>query len=155
VLLNVEVWNLSFSTAVSDIEQPLEPSSQSLSGIRQIGALGTEESGCGYVSKFPQPLTHWRYKLNKAGLIEALVKETDMSKAEAGRTINALVAIITKTVAKKEDVQLIGFGTFKATKRAARKGKNPRTGEALKIATATVPKFTAGAAFKAAVNKKK
>ena len=100
-------------------------------------------------------LLHWRCKLNKAGLIEALVKETEMSKAEAGRTINALVAIITKTVAKKEDVQLIGFGTFKATKRAARKGKNPRTGEALKIAAATVPKFTAGAAFKAAVNKKK
>jgi nucleoid DNA-binding protein len=94
-------------------------------------------------------------RLNKAGLIEALVKETDMSKAAAGRTIDALVEIITKTVAKKEDVQLIGFGTFKATKRAARKGKNPRTGEALKIAAATVPKFTAGAAFKAAVNKKK
>lgn len=106
------------------------------------------------VTKFAS-FFHWRYKLNKAGLIEALVKETDMSKAEAGRTINALVAIITKTVAKKEDVQLIGFGTFKATKRAARKGKNPRTGEALKIAAATVPKFTAGAAFKAAVNKKK
>jgi DNA-binding protein HU-beta len=52
-------------------------------------------------------------------------------------------------------VQLIGFGTFKAAKRAARAGKNPRTGEKLKIAAATVPKFTAGAAFKAAVNKKK
>jgi DNA-binding protein HU-beta len=50
---------------------------------------------------------------------------------------------------------LIGFGTFKAAKRAARKGKNPRTGEPLKIAAATVPKFSAGAAFKAAVNKKK
>lgn len=93
--------------------------------------------------------------MNKAGLIEALVKETDMSKAAAGRTIDALVQIITKTVTKKEDVQLIGFGTFKAIKRAARKGKNPRTGEVLKIAAATVPKFTAGAAFKAAVNKKK
>jgi len=58
-------------------------------------------------------------------------------------------------VAKKQDVQLIGFGTFKAAKRAARTGKNPRTGEKLKIAAATVPKFSAGAAFKAAVNKKK
>lgn len=93
--------------------------------------------------------------MNKAELIEALVKETDMSKAAAGRAIDALVQIITKTVAKKEDVQLIGFGTFKATKRAARKGRNPRTGEALKITAATVPKFTAGAAFKAAVAKKK
>ena len=62
---------------------------------------------------------------------------------------------IVKTVAKKQDVQLIGFGTFKAAKRAARTGKNPRTGEKLKIAAATVPKFSAGAAFKAAVNKKK
>lgn len=93
--------------------------------------------------------------MNKAELIEALAKETDMSKAAAGRAIDALVQIITKTVAKKEDVQLIGFGTFKATKRAARKGRNPRTGEALKITAAIVPKFTAGAAFKAAVNKRK
>lgn len=93
--------------------------------------------------------------MNKSELIEALVKETDMSKAAAGRALNALVDIITKTVAKKQAVQLIGFGTFKATKRAARKGKNPRTGEPLKIAAATVPKFSAGAAFKAAVNKKK
>ncbi len=93
--------------------------------------------------------------MNKSELIEALVKETEMSKAAAGRAIDALVQIITKTVARKEDVQLIGFGTFKATKRAARKGKNPRTGEPLKIAAATLPKFTAGASFKAAVNKKK
>ena len=93
--------------------------------------------------------------MNKSELIEALVKETDMSKAAAGRVLNTLIDIITKTVAKKQDVQLIGFGTFKAAKRDARKGKNPRTGEPLKIAAATVPKFSAGAAFKAAVNKKK
>ena len=93
--------------------------------------------------------------MNKPELIEALAKDTDTTKAAAGRALDALVQIITKTVAKKEDVQLIGFGTFKAAKRAARKGKNPRTGEILKIAAATVPKFTAGAAFKAAVNKKK
>ena len=93
--------------------------------------------------------------MNKSELIEALAKETDLSKAAAGRAIDALLGIVTKTVAKKQDVQLIGFGTFKAVKRAARAGKNPRTGEALKIAAATVPKFTPGAAFKAAVNKKK
>ncbi len=93
--------------------------------------------------------------MNKTELIEALAKETELSKAAAGRAIDALVHIITKTVAKKEDVQLIGFGTFKANKRAARTGKNPRTGEALKIAASTVPTFKAGAAFKAAVNKKK
>ncbi|MFM7011730.1 MAG: HU family DNA-binding protein [Betaproteobacteria bacterium] len=93
--------------------------------------------------------------MNKAELIEAIVKETELSKAAATRVLNTVIETITKTVAKKQDVQLIGFGTFKAAKRAARTGKNPRTGEKLKIAAATVPKFTAGAAFKAAVNKKK
>jgi nucleoid DNA-binding protein len=93
--------------------------------------------------------------MNKTELIEALATKTEMSKAAAGRAVDALVEIITAKVAKKEDVQLIGFGTFKAAKRAARTGKNPRTGEALKIAATTVPKFTAGAAFKAAVAKKK
>lgn len=93
--------------------------------------------------------------MNKAELVEALAANTELSKAAAGRAVDALVEIITKTVAKKQDVQLIGFGTFKAVKRAARVGKNPRTGEALKIAATTTPKFTAGAAFKAAVGKKK
>lgn len=93
--------------------------------------------------------------MNKTELIEALAKETEVSKAAAARAIDGLINIITKTVAKKQDVQLIGFGIFKASKRAARAGKNPRTGEALKIAASTVPTFKAGAAFKAAVNKKK
>ena len=93
--------------------------------------------------------------MNKTELVEALAIETDVSKAAAARAIDGLIGIITKTVAKKQDVQLIGFGTFKASKRAARAGKNPRTGEALKIAASTVPTFKAGAAFKAAVNKKK
>lgn len=93
--------------------------------------------------------------MNKAELIEAIVKETDLSKADAGRALNAVLETIVKTVAKKQDVQLIGFGTFKAAKRAARTGKNPRTGEKLKIAAATVPKFSAGTGFKSAVNKKK
>ncbi|WNO03923.1 HU family DNA-binding protein [Rhodoferax mekongensis] len=93
--------------------------------------------------------------MNKGELIEALAAKSELSKAAAGRTLDALIEIITAKVAKKEDVQLIGFGTFKAAKRAARTGKNPRTGEALKIAATTVPKFTPGAAFKAAVAKKK
>ena len=66
--------------------------------------------------------------MNKGELIEALAAKSELSKAAAGRTLDALVEIITATVAKKEDVQLIGFGTFKAAKRAARTGKNPRTG---------------------------
>ena len=93
--------------------------------------------------------------MNKSELIEAIAKETELSKAAAGRALEVVLSTIVKTVAKKQDVQLIGFGTFKAAKRAARTGKNPRTGEKLKIAAATVPKVSAGAGFKAAVNKKK
>ena len=61
---------------------------------------------------------------------------------------------IVKAVAKGDTVTLVGFGTFKAAERAAREGKNPKTGEVLQIAATTVPKFTAGASFKAAVAKK-
>jgi DNA-binding protein HU-beta len=93
--------------------------------------------------------------MNKSELIEALAKQADISKFAAGKSIDALVAIITTAVAKGDDVALIGFGTFKAVKRAARTGKNPRTGEALKIAATTLPKFAAGATFKAAVAGKK
>lgn len=90
--------------------------------------------------------------MNKAELIDALAKEADLSKASASRALNAVLDTIVKTVARKQDVQLVGFGTFKALKRAPRTGKNPRTGEPVKIAAATVPKFTPGLAFKDAVN---
>jgi nucleoid DNA-binding protein len=93
--------------------------------------------------------------VNKSELIETIAKEADLSKAAAGRALESLLSTIVKSVSKKQDVQLIGFGTFKATRRAARTGKNPRTGAPIKIAAATVPKFSAGASFKAAVNKNK
>jgi len=93
--------------------------------------------------------------VNKSELIETIAKEADLSKAAAGRALESLLSTIVKSVSKKQDVQLIGFGTFKVTRRAARTGKNPRTGAPIKIAAATVPKFSAGASFKAAVNKKK
>ncbi len=93
--------------------------------------------------------------MNKSELIEALATKTEVSKAAAGKSIEALLEIITASVAKGNDVALIGFGTFKASKRAARTGKNPKTGEALKIAATTVPTFKAGAGFKAAVAPKK
>lgn len=93
--------------------------------------------------------------MNKSELIDALAAKTDLSNAAATRAVNALLEIITQTVAKKQDVTLTGFGSFKAVKRAARKGRNPKTGEAIKIAATTLPRFTAGATFKAAVAKKK
>jgi DNA-binding protein HU-beta len=93
--------------------------------------------------------------MNKSDLVEALATKTNVSKVAAAQSIEALVAIITTTVAKGDDVALVGFGTFKPAKRVARLGKNPKTGETLKIAATTVPKFTAGATFKAAVAGKK
>ena len=89
--------------------------------------------------------------MNKAELVLAIATEAELSQAAAKRVLEALTDTIVKTVAKGEDVALIGFGSFKSSKRAARTGKNPKTGEALKIAATVVPKFSAGAGFKAAV----
>jgi len=93
--------------------------------------------------------------MNKSELVEAIVKETELSKAAAGAILDTYVAAIVKAVAKGDSVALIGFGTFKSSKRAARTGRNPQTGKELKIAASTVPRFTAGATFKAAVAGKK
>lgn len=93
--------------------------------------------------------------MNKAELIEVAAKEAGLSKVAANKALDAMVAAVTKTVSKGDTVTLVGFGTFKSAKRAARTGKNPKTGEAIKIAATTVPKFTAGTAFKTAVAGKK
>lgn len=92
--------------------------------------------------------------MNKTELIDAIVKETGLTKKDAGKSVDAFVEVVTKELKKKGKVQLIGFGTFETSKRAARSGKNPQTGEAIKIPAATVPKFKAGAALKQAVNNK-
>ena len=93
--------------------------------------------------------------MNKSELIEIVAKETELSKAAAGNALDAVTAAIVKAISKGDTVTLIGFGTFKSSKRAARTGRNPQTGKELKIAATTVPRFTAGAGFKAAVAGKK
>jgi len=93
--------------------------------------------------------------MNKSELIEAIATEADLSKAAAGAFLDATIAAITKTVAKGDAVTLVGFGTFKSSKRAARTGRNPATGKEIKIAATTVARFTAGAGFKTAVAGKK
>ena len=93
--------------------------------------------------------------MNKSELVEATAKAADISKSAAERAVSAMIDAVVKTVAKGDTVTLVGFGTFKPAKRAARTGKNPKTGEPLKIAATTVPKFTAGASFKTAVAGKK
>lgn len=93
--------------------------------------------------------------MNKAELIEIAADGADISKAAAGKVLDSLTAAIVKAVSKGDTVTLVGFGTFKSAKRAARTGKNPKTGATIKIAATTVPKFSAGAGFKDAVSGKK
>ncbi len=90
--------------------------------------------------------------MNKSELIEAVAAAADLTKADAGRAIDATVAAITDTLSKGDSLSLIGFGTFSISNRAARTGRNPRTGEAIQIKAAKLPKFKAGKALKDAVN---
>lgn len=94
--------------------------------------------------------------MNKSELVEVAAKEAGISKAAADKALSAIIGAVVSTVSKGESVTLVGFGTFKSAQRAARTGKNPKTGAALKIPATTVPKFTAGSGFKTAVaaNKK-
>lgn len=93
--------------------------------------------------------------MNKAELIEAVAKEAGLSKADAERAVNATTGTITKTLKKGDGVQIIGFGSFSVAKRGARTGRNPKTGETLKIKATKVPKFTAGKGLKDVVSGKK
>ena len=91
--------------------------------------------------------------MNKTELIDALAKETGVSKKDTGALLDAFVKTVTEELAKKEKVQLVGFGTFETRERAARTGRNPQTGAELKIAATTAPAFKPGKALKDAVNK--
>nr|WP_057929966.1 HU family DNA-binding protein [Burkholderia ambifaria] len=90
--------------------------------------------------------------MNKQELIDAVAAGAGVSKSEAGKAVQAVLDAITEAVSRGAVVQLIGFGAFSQGKRAARTGRNPSTGEEIAIAAATTVKFTAGKAFKDAVN---
>jgi DNA-binding protein HU-beta len=90
--------------------------------------------------------------VNKSDLVDAIANSADISKAAAARALDATVESIKKALKKGDTVSLVGFGTFKVGKRAARNGRNPRTGAVIKIKAAKVPKFTAGKGLKDAVN---
>jgi nucleoid DNA-binding protein len=92
--------------------------------------------------------------MNRVELVEILTSKNDLSKAAANAVLETLIDTIQSAVKKGDAVQLVGFGTFKSVERAARTGKNPATGAALKIPASTVPKFVAGAKFKAVVDPK-
>ncbi len=90
--------------------------------------------------------------MNKSELIEHIAKHADISKAAASRALEATVGAVKTTLKKGGTVSLVGFGTFAVTKRAKRTGRNPRTGEAITIKSAKVPKFRPGKALKDALN---
>jgi DNA-binding protein HU-beta len=92
--------------------------------------------------------------VNKTELVEHMAKQADVSKAAAGRALEALMGAVKATLKKGGTVSLVGFGTFAVGKRAARVGRNPRTGAALKIKAAKVPKFRPGKGLKDALNNK-
>jgi len=89
--------------------------------------------------------------MNKSELIDAVATKTGLTKKDAGAALDATLASITDALSKGDSVQLIGFGTFSTTKRAAREGRNPSTGATMKIAASTVAKFKVGAKLKEAV----
>jgi DNA-binding protein HU-beta len=86
--------------------------------------------------------------MTKEELIEKVASGAGLSKADASRSIAATLSTITSALKKGQNVTLVGFGTFKVSKRKARKGRNPRTGEVIKIAAAKVPRFTPGKTLK-------
>jgi DNA-binding protein HU-beta len=90
--------------------------------------------------------------VNKNEMIEHIAKQADLSKAAAGRALEAVLGGIKTTLKKGGTVSLVGFGSFAVGKRAARTGRNPRTGEAIKIKAAKLPKFRPGKALKDGIN---
>ncbi|MGO4610466.1 HU family DNA-binding protein [Variovorax sp. 2RAF20] len=90
--------------------------------------------------------------MNKTELIDAVAEAADLTKAESSRAVDAVVAAVTKALKDGDAVTLVGFGTFQVRDRAARTGRNPKTGDTIKIAASKNPAFKAGKALKDAVN---
>ena len=90
--------------------------------------------------------------MNKTELIAAIAEQAEISKKDAEKALKAFVDVVTGQLKEGEKVQLVGFGTFEVSERAAREGRNPQTGKTMKIAACKAPKFKAGKALKDAVN---
>ncbi len=90
--------------------------------------------------------------MNKNELIDRIASSADISKAAAARAVDATIAAVSAALKESDEVSLVGFGTFFVSRRAARTGRNPQTGESIEIKEAKVPKFRAGKALKDAVN---
>ena len=90
--------------------------------------------------------------MNKTELVDAIAKQSKLTKKDAEAALKAFTDTVTKALKKGDKVQLVGFGTFEVVKRAAREGRNPQTGKAMKIKASKAPKFKAGKALKDALN---
>ncbi len=90
--------------------------------------------------------------MNKSELIDAVAADAELTKADASRAVEAFVNAVTKSLKGGDSVTMVGFGTFSVRKRAARTGRDPRTGKSIKIKASTVPGFKAGKALKDAIN---
>lgn len=90
--------------------------------------------------------------MNKTELIATIAEQAEISKKDAEKALKAFVDVVTEQLKEGEKVQLVGFGTFEVSERAAREGRNPQTGKTMKIAACKAPKFKAGKALKDAVN---
>ena len=90
--------------------------------------------------------------MNKTELIAAIADQAELSKKDSEKALKAFVDVVTEELRKDNKVQLVGFGTFETSQRAAREGRNPHTGEIMKIAACKAPKFKAGKALKDAIN---
>lgn len=92
--------------------------------------------------------------MNKTELVAAMAEQTNLSKKDAEAALKAFIDVVSEELKKGEKVQLVGFGTFEVSERAAREGRNPQTGETMKIEASKSPKFKAGKALKDMVNGK-
>ena len=92
--------------------------------------------------------------MNKTELVAAIAKKTELSKKDAEKALKAFTDVVAEELKKGEKIQLVGFGTFEVSERAAREGRNPKTGEAMPIPASKVPRFKAGKGLKDAVNGK-
>ena len=91
-------------------------------------------------------------KMNKTELVAAIAEKAELSKKDSEKALNAFVDVVTAELKKEEKIQLVGFGTFEVSKRAAREGRNPQTGKTMKIEACKAPRFKAGKALKDIVN---
>lgn len=90
--------------------------------------------------------------MNKTELVAAIAERTEVSKKDSEKVLKAFIDVVTEELTKGEKIQLVGFGTFEVSERAAREGRNPQTGDTMVIAASKAPKFKAGKALKDAVN---